>query len=132
MTDVLTKEQRSYNMSQIRSKWTKQEWVIHNYLKSQKIRHTMHPNIEGKPDIILKDSNTAIFLDGCFWHKCPKCFKMPRTRTDFWKNKITKNITNDKKTTNRLRKNGYRVVRVWEHEIKKIEKSDLLRVFRIV
>jgi len=92
----------------------------------------MHPNIEGKPDIILKDSNTAIFLDGCFWHKCPKCFKMPRTRTDFWKNKITKNITNDKKTTNRLRKNGYRVVRVWEHEIKKIEKSDLLRVFRIV
>ncbi|MFA5382379.1 MAG: hypothetical protein WC356_04375 [Candidatus Micrarchaeia archaeon] len=80
MSDNLTKEQRSRCMSKIRSKWTKQEKKIHNYLKGDKIRHKMHPKLPGNPDIVLKDSKTAVFLHGCFWHKCPNCYKEPKSR----------------------------------------------------
>lgn len=78
----------------------------------------MHPNIEGKPDILIKDSDTLLFLDGCFWHKCPKCYSEPATNRDFWAPKIEKNVKNDKKTTLALKKQGWRVLRIWEHEIK--------------
>ncbi len=119
MTDVLTKKQRSYNMMRIRNKWTEQEKLIHNYLKSMKIKHRMHPKIAGNPDILLTDKKTVIFLDGCFWHKCPKCFKMPVTRKEFWKKKIGNNVIKDRKTSRLLKKQGYKVVRIWEHEIRK-------------
>lgn len=121
MTDVLTKKQRSLNMSRIRGKWTSQEKLIHNHLKSMKIRHQMHPRIKGRPDVLLTDTNTLIFLDGCFWHKCPKCFKMPRTRRDFWKKKINDNVKRDIKINRILREDGYRIIRIWEHQIKKNE-----------
>jgi DNA mismatch endonuclease (patch repair protein) len=118
MTDVLTKKQRSYNMSMIRGKWTKQEKLIHNYLKGRKIKHTMHPNLPGKPDVLIQGSDTVIFLDGCFWHKCPECFVKPLTNTDFWNKKIKANVINDGKYSKELRKNGYKVVRIWEHDTK--------------
>ncbi|RLJ08500.1 MAG: very short patch repair endonuclease [Candidatus Aenigmatarchaeota archaeon] len=118
MTDVLTKEQRSYNMSRIRNKWTKQEKVIHNYLKGRKIKHKMHPDIFGKPDILLRDSGTLIFLDGCFWHKCPKCFVEPKTNRDFWLPKIERNVRKDREVTKKLRSEGWKVIRIWEHEIR--------------
>ena len=117
MTDVLTKTQRSYNMSRIKGKWTYQEKMVHNFLKGGKIKHKMHPKIQGKPDILLGD-NTVIFLDGCFWHKCPKCFKMPATREEFWKTKINRNVLKDRETGRILKKQGYRVIRIWEHDIK--------------
>ena len=119
MTDVLTKEQRSYNMSRIRDKWTKQETKIHNLLKGKKIKHEMHPAIEGSPDILIAAQNKAIFIDGCFWHRCPKCFKEPSSNTYFWKNKISRNVKKDKETNRKLKKAGYAIVRVWEHELKK-------------
>ena len=102
-------------MSQIRSKWTSQEKLVHNYLKGRKIQHKMHPPIQGKPDILI--DKTVIFLDGCFWHKCPKCFKMPATREDFWKEKITRNVAKDRLTNKLLKKQGYKVVRIWEHSL---------------
>ena len=79
----------------------------------------MHPNIYGKPDILLFDSHTLIFLDGCFWHKCPKCFQKPDTHASFWLKKIEKNINKDRKTNRKLRREGWKVVRIWEHEIRK-------------
>lgn len=118
MTDVLTRKQRSYNMSMIKGKWTKQERLIHNYLKGIKIRHKMHPDLLGKPDILIQKINTVVFLDGCFWHKCPKCFKTPATRTKFWLRKINKNVENDRKINSKLKKAGYKVTRIWEHEIR--------------
>ncbi|MCJ7816517.1 MAG: very short patch repair endonuclease [Candidatus Aenigmarchaeota archaeon] len=119
MTDVLTKEQRSYNMSRIRSRWTKQEKTIHNYLKGERIKHKLHPHIEGKPDILLLDSKTLVFLDGCFWHKCPKCFQEPATHRDFWLPKIEKNVKKDGETSRKLRIEGWKILRIWEHEIRK-------------
>ncbi len=127
MTDILTKRQRSYNMSQIKSKWTTPELIIHNKLKGYKIAHKMHPKIKGNPDIILLKSKTAIFIDGCFWHKCPKCFIEPATNKEFWSNKINKNRIRDFKNNQILRKNGWAVMHIWEHQIKNgIKITDIL------
>jgi len=119
MTDNLTKEQRSMTMSRIRSKWTGQEKKVHNYLKGHKIKHRMHPKIDGSPDILLKDTNTAVFLHGCFWHKCPKCFREPKTNRSYWLPKIENNVKRDEKNVDTLKTNGYRVIIIWEHQIKK-------------
>ena len=118
MADVLTKEQRSYNMSRIRGKWTRQEIIIHNKLKGRKIKHKMHPKISGKPDIMLKDAKVLVFLDGCFWHKCPRCFNEPENNREFWISKIEDNVRNDKIITRNLKKDGWKVLRIWEHEIR--------------
>jgi len=119
MVDNLTKEQRSKCMSHIRSKWTAQERKIHNFLKGYKIKHKMHPNIPGSPDILILESKTAIFLHGCFWHKCPKCFKEPATNRDYWLPKIERNVIRDKENASLLRKSGYKVLVIWEHDVKK-------------
>jgi len=119
MSDNLTKEQRSKTMSRIRSKWTKQEKSLHNRLKGLKIKHKMYPDIEGHPDIILKKKKVAVFLHGCFWHKCPKCYKEPKTDKKYWLLKIQNNVKRDKRNLKLLRKQGYKVVKLWEHDIKK-------------
>jgi DNA mismatch endonuclease (patch repair protein) len=115
-------------MSKIKSKWTTQEKIIHNYLKGIKVKHRMHPSIEGNPDVLLTGINTLIFLDGCFWHKCPKCFKIPANRRGFWKKKINNNIKRDKEITRTLRKHGYNVIRIWEHQIN--QKKPISKVFK--
>lgn len=119
MTDNLTKEQRTKCMSNIKSKWTIQERKIHNYLKGNKIKHTMHPKLQGNPDIWLKERNTLVFLQGCFWHKCPKCYKEPKSRKKYWIPKIENNVKRDRKNTKILKSQGYSILKVWEHQIKK-------------
>lgn len=120
MTDIMTAEERSRTMSLIRSKWTVPEKRTHNFLKGLKIRHNMHPKMFGNPDIILKDSKTVIFIDGCFWHGCRKCSsKTPSTNVKFWSTKIKTNVLRDLRTRKTLKRKGYKVVRLWEHDIKK-------------
>lgn len=121
MTDVFSKKKRSEIMSRIRSKWTKQEVMVHNYLKGHKIRHKMHPKIDGNPDIILKDSKVAIFLHGCFWHRCPNHYKEPKSKKKFWRDKIKRNVARDKRDVKTLKKHGWKVIVVWEHETKDIK-----------
>lgn len=118
MTDNLSKKQRSTTMSKIRSTWTSQEKIIHNLLKGRKIKHRMHPKIAGSPDIILPDKKLAIFLHGCFWHKCPKCYREPKTNVDYWSPKIRANVRRDSENMNALRRDEWKVKRIWEHEIK--------------
>jgi DNA mismatch endonuclease (patch repair protein) len=122
MTDVFTKEKRSWIMGRIRGKWTKQEKIIHNQLKSLKIKHKMHPKTSGSPDIILTDKKIAVFLQGCFWHKCPKHYKEPKSNRDYWLPKINRNVARDKKNITLLKKKGWKVVKVWEHDLKRINK----------
>jgi len=118
MTDVFTKQKRSEIMSRIRSKWTKQEIIVHNYLKGHKIKHKMHPKMVGSPDIILTDKKVAIFLHGCFWHKCPLHYREPKSNKKFWTSKIERNVLRDKKNIRLLRNRGWKVIVIWEHEIK--------------
>lgn len=79
----------------------------------------MHPKITGNPDILLKDSKTVVFLDGCFWHKCPKCFKKPQTNKKFWEQKINNNVKRDEKINKMLKQDGWSVIRFWQHDIRK-------------
>ena len=116
--DNLKKEDRSKCMSHIRNKWTLPERKIHFYLKSKKIKHKMHPKIKGSPDIFLSETNTVVFLHGCFWHKCQKCFKMPNTNRSYWLLKINRNKERDKVNEQLLKRNRYKVIKIWEHQIK--------------
>ena len=120
MTDVLTKAQRKYNMSMIKSKNTKPEIKLRKYLWSNGLRgYRIHPKLKGKPDIVYTKHKLVIFIDGCFWHKCPKCFKLPKSNVAFWQNKINENVIRDKKTKIVLKKEGWIVLRFWEHEVEK-------------
>ena len=115
-------------MSRIRSKWTKPELIVHNHLKGRKIPHKMHPKIEGSPDLILLDKKQAVFIHGCFWHKCSLCYKPPASRREYWKNKITRNIARDKKNEKNLRNNGWNVICIWEHELKQDLQHSLQKI----
>jgi DNA mismatch endonuclease (patch repair protein) len=120
MTDVLTHEQRKLNMSRIRAKNTGPEVKLRKLLYTGDIRgYRIHYKLPGKPDIVFVKKKIAIFIDGCFWHKCPEDFQEPETRKEFWMKKIHSNVERDKKVNEQLRNDGWKVIRIWEHEIKK-------------
>ena len=104
-------------MSRIRGKWTKPERKIHNILKGNRIRHKMHPDIFGNPDVHIKGTNILIFIDRCFWHGCKRHFKMPESNRKFWKDKIENNIRRDARNRRKLKRMGYKIVRIWEHQL---------------
>jgi len=116
MADVHTKKQRSYNMSQIRSKNTKPELIVRSWLHKQGYRFRLHDKtLPGKPDIVLKKYNTVIFVHGCFWHGHKNCkyFVVPKTRTKWWLDKINGNIARDRKAKRELKKLGWKVINIW-------------------
>ena len=128
MADVHTPEVRSFNMSRIKGKDTKPEIIVRKFLHSQGFRFRLHKKkLPGKPDIVLKKYNSVIFVHGCFWHGHNKCkyFVIPKTRTDWWLNKIVKTKKVDKGNNIRLRKMGWKIITIWECELrpKKIEKT---------
>ena len=118
MTDVFTKEKRSWVMSRIKSTETKIEKRLETVLKKNNVRFKKYPQIFGKPDFLV-NNKIVIFVDGCFWHKCPKHYNKPKTRGKFWISKIQSNVKRDKKVLHKLRKEGYTVLRFWEHDIEK-------------
>jgi DNA (cytosine-5)-methyltransferase 1 len=130
MSDVLTPAQRSYNMSQIRSRGTIPEKNLETAIKTRKLgRFVTHPaRILGKPDIYFPQKKVAVFMDGCFWHACPRCFQVPQTNRNFWKNKIKMNTLRDKKVNKQLTSQGVEVLRVWEHEIRENPQKVVRRV----
>ncbi|MHB8163075.1 MAG: very short patch repair endonuclease [Methanoregula sp.] len=120
MTDVLTPSQRKHNMSRIRAKNTGPEIKLRKLLCSQGIRgYRIHYNLPGKPDIVFIKKKIAVFIDGCFWHKCPVDFQEPETRKEFWIKKINSNVERDIKNTRQLQKEGWTVMRFWEHDVRK-------------
>lgn len=134
MADVLTASQRSRNMAKICSKGTTPEKNAVSLLKRNRIHgFTTHPDwIPGKPDIYFPERKLAIFVDGCFWHSCEKCFRMPATNRGFWENKIATNIVRDKKVNNLLNSMGIQTFRIWEHELKEEPEkfaSDIKEIF---
>ena len=120
MTDVLTPQQRKKNMSHIRGKDTGPEIKLRKLLWFNGIRgYRIHYNLPGKPDIVFTKKKVVIFLDGCFWHKCPFDFQEPETRKEFWMKKINSNVERDTKITRQLQDDGWMVIRFWEHEVRK-------------
>jgi len=107
-------------MSQIKSRDTTCECTFRKYLWSQGIRgYRKHAKMPGKPDLFFPAKKLAVFIDGCFWHKCSKCFVKPASNSQFWRKKIGNNVEHDRKVDTILRKNGIIVLRIWEHEIRR-------------
>lgn len=130
MADVHTKEVRSFNMSQIRSKNTKPELVVRKYLFANGFRYRLHcKELPGKPDIVLPKFRTVIFVHGCFWHGHAGCkyYVVPKTKTDWWLNKITRNIQLDEENIVKLKLDGWNIITLFECELKKNNLDATLR-----
>jgi len=118
VTDNLTREQRSKVMASIRGKNTKPELIIRKILWSGGFRYRIHDkSVYGTPDISNKRRKLAVFIDGCFWHGCKKCYKEPATNTVFWREKIRNNKKRRMKVRRELKKQGWVVQEFWEHQI---------------
>jgi len=116
-------------MSRIRGKDTKPEELVRKYLFSQGFRYRKNvASLPGKPDIVLPKYRTCIFVNGCFWHGHEECkyFVWPKNNAEFWKIKITQNIERDKKTYGELMEAGWKVLIVWECELKKESRESTL------
>jgi DNA mismatch endonuclease (patch repair protein) len=121
MADVHTKAVRSYNMSRIKGKDTKPEMLVRRFLHGQGFRYKLHDRaLPGTPDLVLPRYNAVVFIHGCFWHGHTNCryFVVPKTRTEWWVNKINRNIANYTKATRALRKMGWRIITIWECDLK--------------
>jgi DNA mismatch endonuclease (patch repair protein) len=121
MADVHSKVARSYNMSMIKGKNTRPEMLVRRYLHAVGFRYRIHDKkLPGKPDLVFPKYKTVIFVNGCFWHGHDDCryFVVPKTRTEWWLNKINANRANDKKAALKLLESGWTILILWECELK--------------
>lgn len=130
MADIFTKEKRSWVMSRIRGKNTKIEIAMRKILRSNRIGFVQHPKMHGNPDFLV-GKRTLVFCDGDFWHGF--CYgKRKRPMKKYWRDKIETNMRRDRKTTRKLRRDGYSVIRLWEHDIEKRPQMCLDRIVRFM
>jgi DNA mismatch endonuclease (patch repair protein) len=119
MVDTLTPEQRSLNMSRIRSTGNKStelkmiRAMTENGITGWRRKYPAR----GKPDFVFPPQKTAVFVDGCFWHGHPTLCRMPSSNVEFWQKKIARNMGRDREVTEFLTRKGWRVIRVWENEV---------------
>jgi DNA mismatch endonuclease (patch repair protein) len=125
MADVHSKEIRSFNMSRIKSKNTKPELLVRKFLHANGFRFRLHvKDLPGKPDIVLPKYKTVIFIHGCFWHGHDQCkyYVIPKTKTEWWLNKINGNKSKDTINIRLLKNIGWKVIEIWECELKSMSK----------
>ena len=133
MPDRITKEQRSYNMSKIKGKDTNIEVKVRKYLYHHGYRYRKNvKGLPGTPDILLTKQRVAIFVNGCFWHHHYNCklAVYPKSRIDYWKTKIDKNVDNDIKNYNLLKQLDYKVIVIWECELNEAFDSRMKELIR--
>jgi len=121
MADIWSKQKRSEVMSLIRSRGNKatelrlieifREFHITGWRRNQPLF--------GKPDFTFRRERVVVFVDGCFWHGCPKCYKRPSSNQEFWDTKIANNRKRDRRVSRELRREGWKVVRIWQHQLNK-------------
>ena len=119
MTDWLTREQRSRNMASIRSQGnaTTEQALLKLFRAARITGWRRHPDLPGKPDFIFPVQCLIVFVDGCFWHGCPRCYRLPQDNRRYWKSKVELNRRRDRRRTNELRARDWRVLRIWEHAL---------------
>ena len=133
MADVHPIATRSYNMSRIKGKHTKPELTVRKHLHAHGFRYRLHAkNLPGKPDMVLPKYKTVIFVHGCFWHGHVDCkyYVIPKTRTDWWLDKINGNIAKDDKAVAVLKERGWKVITIWECELKATVVENTLNALR--
>ena len=130
MTDHISKEHRSWNMSRIKSVDTKPELTVRSLLHRMgyrfrlngKVSKKYHPKgvLAGRPDIVLAGHKTVVFVHGCFWHRHKRCKEatVPKTRAGWWLHKLNSNVERDRRTGDKLKNAGWKIIVLWECEIK--------------
>lgn len=123
MADKLTPEQRSANMARIRSKDTKPEMLVRRAAHKLGYRYRLHrKNLPGRPDLVFAGRKAVIFVHGCFWHQhgADRCLdgRRPKSNTGYWSEKLDRNVARDALTQERLAKEGWRSLIIWECEIR--------------
>jgi DNA mismatch endonuclease (patch repair protein) len=104
-------------MSRIQGKNTKPEVLLRKALWTSGLRYRLRAKLPGRPDIAFTKVKVAVFIDGCFWHRCPIHGVMPKSNADFWKTKLNGNVKRDRKNEAKLRQQGWHVLRFWEHQV---------------
>lgn len=136
MADNHTKEARSKNMSHIRSTNTKPEELVRKYLFSKGLRYRKNDKrYPGHPDIVIPKYKTCVFVNGCFWHQHPGCryAVLPASNQDYWLPKLERNIERDAINRESLQRDGWRVITVWECELRKpVRESTLENLYKAI
>ncbi|MBI5772562.1 MAG: very short patch repair endonuclease [Verrucomicrobia bacterium] len=129
MPDIFTKAKRSELMSRIRSRGNKgTELALAKFFRAQRITGwRRNQKVFGKPDFVFPQFKLAVFVDGCFWHGCPQHETKPKNNRAFWRRKFARNKERDRLVTRTLRSRGWRVLRIWEHELAVRNKVRLLK-----
>jgi DNA mismatch endonuclease (patch repair protein) len=122
VTDRLSRERRSWNMSRIRGKDTAPELLVRSALHRAGYRFRLHrKDLPGRPDVVLPKYRTVVFVHGCFWHRHKRCrfAYTPKSRVAFWQEKFRRNVERDRRKALALRRLGWKVVTVWECEVER-------------
>jgi DNA mismatch endonuclease (patch repair protein) len=130
MTDHLTPDKRSWNMSRIGSKNTKPELAVRKMLHNSGIRYRLYAkDLPGKPDLSNKKKKFSVFVNGCFWHQHKGCKRanIPKSNKDYWIPKLDKNVEKQRKNLVLLNKMGFKTYIVWECELKKTKKIQVIK-----
>lgn len=120
MTDIYSKQKRSQIMSLIRSQGNMAtEIKLIRLMKQWKIGGwRRHQNLPGRPDFAFPKQRVLVFVDGCFWHGCPLHFRTPKSNSSTWRKRIQTNVSRDKRISRSLRSSGWRVLRIWQHDLR--------------
>ena len=119
MADMFDKETRSRIMRAVRTAGTEPEERLAVALKALRLRFRRNdPNLFGTPDFAFRQARLAVFVDGCFWHGCPQCYRLPKSRITYWRAKVHGNMKRDAARRASLRRLGWSVIRIWEHQLK--------------
>ncbi len=129
MSLKISKNKRSEIMKKIKSKDSKIEVEFRKSLWKEGFRYRKNVNkFFGKPDLVLKKYKTVIFIDSCFWHGCRRHRTIPKTNVKYWKNKIERNRQRDREVGNYYRRNGWKVIRIWEHNLKNVLNTTIKKI----
>lgn len=124
---------KSEQMARVRSRDTACEMKIRRALWSRGLRYRLETgNLPGRPDIVFRRERIAIFVDGCFWHRCPVHFTAPKRNSEFWDAKIRRNVQRDERVDLELTRSDWSVLRIWEHEIDEELEASADRIHRFV
>jgi DNA mismatch endonuclease, patch repair protein len=123
---------KSEQMALVRSKDTTPELVFRQALWEAGLRYRIRRTLPGTPDIVFVNCRVAVFVDGCFWHGCRRHYTAPARNSDFWRQKLFRNVERDRRVDRELRRMGWRIARLWEHDISENVEAAVERVRRFV
>jgi len=123
---------KSEQMARVRTKSTEPEIVLRRAIWIRGFRYRLHPKIPGRPDFVFTRTRIAVFVDGCFWHGCPRHGTLPATNRQFWQLKMAGNVAPDRRVNAQLAAAGWQVVRIWEHQIEQNLDRTVRKVLKIL